>query len=47
MINYQPQHIQKREIVDIQKIRYKYKSSKKALGHSIKSKNAPLQEYLL
>jgi len=26
MMNYQPQHIQKREIVDIQKIKYKYKS---------------------
>ena len=29
MMNYQPQHIQKREIVDIQKIKYKYKSKKK------------------
>ena len=29
MMNYQPQHIPKREIVDIQKIRYKYKSKKK------------------
>jgi len=26
MMNYQPQHIRKREIVDIQKIKYKYKS---------------------
>ena len=47
MMNNQPQHIQKREIVDIQKITYNYKSKKLSLGHSIKSKNAPVQEYLL
>jgi len=42
-----PQHIQKREIVEIQKIKYKYKSKNKTLSHSIKSKNAPVQGYLL
>jgi len=47
MMNYQPQHIQKQEIVDIQKIEYEYKSKKKTLSHSIKSKNAPVQGYLL
>ena len=49
MMNSQPQHIQKREIVDFQKIKYKYKSKKESLSHSesIKSKNALLQEYLL
>jgi len=39
--------MQKREIVDIQKIKYKYKSKKKTLSHSIKSKNAPVPGYLL
>jgi len=47
MMNYQPQHIQKREIVEIQKIKYKYKSKKSSLSHSIKSKKALVQEYLL
>jgi len=46
-MNHQPQHIQKREIVDIQKIKCKYKSEKKKFSHSIKSKNAPVQGYLL
>ena len=31
MMNSQPQHIQKREIVDLQIIEYKYKSKKKNL----------------
>jgi len=31
MMNYQPQHFQKREIGDIQKMKYKYKSNKKNL----------------
>jgi len=47
MMIYQPQHIQKREIVDIQKIKYKYKSINQTFSHSIKSKNALIQEYLL
>jgi len=38
MMNYQPQHIQKREIVDIQKTKYKHKSSKKTLSNSSQSK---------
>ena len=46
MINYQPQHNQKREIVDIQKKKYNYKSKKWSLSHSIKSKHASAQEYL-
>jgi len=33
MMNSQPQHIQKREIVDLQIIEYKYKSKKKTLSH--------------
>jgi len=28
-MNYQPQHVQKREIFDIQKIKHTYKSTKK------------------
>jgi len=46
-MNYQHQHIQKREIVDIWKIKYKYKSKKSPLSYSIRSKKASLQEYLL
>jgi len=42
-----PQHVQKREIVDIQKFKYKHKSKNKTLSHSIKSKNAPVQGYLI
>jgi len=34
-MNSQPQHIQKREIVDLQIITYKYKSKNKTLSHSI------------
>ena len=33
MMNFQPQHIQKREIVDVQIISYKYKSKKKTFWH--------------
>jgi len=44
MMNYQPQHNQKREILDFQKIKYKYKSKKSTLSHSIYSTNAPVQE---
>jgi len=47
MMNYQPQHIQKRDMFDIQKIEFNYKSKNKTLSHSIKSKNAPLQAYML
>jgi len=35
MMNSQPQHIQKREIVDMQIIKLKYKSKKKTLSYSI------------
>jgi len=38
MMNYQPQHIEKRETVDNQKIKYKYKSKKRSSSHSIKAK---------
>jgi len=34
IMNYQPKHIHKREIVDIQKIKYKHKSKKEALSYS-------------
>ena len=37
-MHYQPEHIKKREINDIQKIKHKYKSKKETLSHSIKSK---------
>jgi len=47
MMNFQPQHIQKREIVDLQVIKYKYKSETKTLSRLIESKNAPLQKVLL
>jgi len=43
MMNYQPQHIQKRDIVDIQKIKCNYKFKKKTSSHSIYLKNAPLK----
>jgi len=43
----QNQHIQKREIVDFQKIKCKYKSITQTFSYSMKSKNAPIQEYLL
>jgi len=35
MMNSQPQHIHKREIVDLQLIRDEYKSEEKTLNHSI------------
>jgi len=47
MGNYPPQHIQKQEIVDIQKIKYEYKSKKQTSNHSIRPKNAPVPGYLL
>jgi len=47
MMNYQPQHIQKREILDIQNMKYNYKSKNQTLSYSIESKNASLQGYLL
>jgi len=46
MMNYPPQYLQKREIVDIQKIKYIYISKKESLSNSIKFKNAQVQEYL-
>jgi len=42
-VNYWPQNIQKREIVEIQKIKYEYKSENKISSHSIYSKNIPLK----
>jgi len=45
--NSQPQHIQRREILDLQMIKYKYKFKTKTLSHPIYSKHAPLQKYLL
>jgi len=47
MMNYQLQHMQKQEILEVQKIKYDYKSKNQTLSYSIKSKNAPRQEYLL
>jgi len=35
MMNSQPKHMQKREIVDLQIIEYKYKSKTKTLTYSI------------
>ena len=40
-------NISKREIVDNQKIKYKYTSINQTFINSIKSKNAPIKEYLL
>jgi len=38
MMNSQSQHVQKREIVDIQKIKYKYKSNKKSWSLQLNQK---------
>jgi len=38
MNNYQPQHIRKREIIDIQKIKFKYKSTKKSSAIQLNQK---------
>jgi len=42
MVNYQHQHMKKREIVEIQKIEYKYKSKKQSLNYSIKIKKSSM-----
>jgi len=39
MMNFQFQHIQKREIVDFEIIKYKYKSKKNTLSHSPQQKD--------
>jgi len=47
MMYFQPQHIQKWETVDFEIIKYKYISKKKNLSHSIHSKNALAERWLV